>query len=110
MVALGFAYGTVGNHGGIPVSGWLQYYAPDRCPASVGARAPVFSATLSWPAGARQLHQRYGLASSASQEDHNAFVSNQSIGAVRGAIDVIDLAAGEVAAVLRYAMQPGIGF
>ena len=37
-------------------------------------------------------------------------MSNQSIGAVRGAIDVIDLAAGEVAAVLRYAMQPGIGF
>jgi len=36
-----------------------------------------------------------------------AFVSNESIGAVPGTIDVIDIAAGEVAASTEVQLQPG---
>jgi DNA-binding beta-propeller fold protein YncE len=46
-----------------------------------------------------------------SPDSRYAFISNESIGAVPGTIDVIDLVAGEVAASAEVQLQPGgIGF
>ncbi len=46
-----------------------------------------------------------------SSDSRYAFISNESIGAVPGTVDVIDLAAGEVVASTEVQLQPGgIGF